>query len=142
LVSCKFLAESVDGLTVGVGFDRDVIQSAVDAVNTNGHLVNPLPKSANSGQYSAVVRAIGFQRRNSGFEIGERSHGRDPIVAFKLRVAPNLCAHQIRVAAELDSPAWRQALVVVGCLLAWPGLADVTVGNWGGLARELSRSAG
>jgi hypothetical protein len=81
LVDGKLLAQRLDGLTVGVGCDRDVAQPLVDAVDSGvepvdlcGEAVDSLTHRSDRGQHSAVVGPIGFQDRNTCFKIGQRGH--------------------------------------------------------------------
>ena len=88
LMGAKLLAERVDGLTVGVGSDRDVAQSLVnavdpgvervetrgDAVELRAETIDVLTQCSNRGQYRAVVGSLGFQGRDPCFVITKRSH--------------------------------------------------------------------
>jgi hypothetical protein len=105
----KLLAKSVDGLSVGVRLNCEVveppvhpiealvypiealihpieprvhaieplvypIEPRVHPVEPHVHTVDSLSQCTGRCKNRAIVRAVGFQRRNAGFEVGQRGH--------------------------------------------------------------------
>jgi hypothetical protein len=85
----KLLAKSVDGLSVGVRLNCEVVEALVHPIEAlvypieprvhpvepHVHTVDPLSQCTGRCKNRAIVRAVGFQRRNAGFEISQRRHG-------------------------------------------------------------------
>jgi hypothetical protein len=95
LESGKLLAKSVDGLSVGVRLNCEVVEAPVHPIEApvhpiealvhpieprvhpvepHVHTVDSLSQCTGRCKNRAVVRAVGFQRRNAGFEVGQRGH--------------------------------------------------------------------